>query len=146
MEKSKKPKIKKYYNSKELLKSLKKPRKNKPATPVFQMLIVIVNRGKAEEVNEFLKQGGVKYRIISFGEGTANSTFQNIMGLHDIEKEIISCVIPIQNSSKFLDKLENKFLLKEKNSGIAFTIPLKSITMESMEKLVKENKKNGTRK
>lgn len=146
MEKIKKPKIKKFYNSKELLKSLKKPRKNKPAIPVFQMLIVIVNRGKAEAVNEFLKQGGVKYRIISFAEGTANSTFQNIMGLHDIEKEIISCVIPIQNSSKFLDKLESKFLLNEKNSGIAFTIPLKSITMESMEKLVKENKKNGTRK
>lgn len=146
MDKTKKSKIKKYYNSKELLKSLKKPRANKPAMPVFQMLVVIVNRGKAEEVNEFLKQGGVKYRIISFADGTAGSTFQNIMGLHNNEKEIISCVMPIQNSSKFLDKLEKQFLTAEKYSGIAFTIPLKSITMESMEKLVKENKKHGTRK
>ena len=146
MEKIKKPKVKKFYNSKELLKSIKKPRRNKPATPIFQLLVVIVNRGKAEEVNEFLKQGGVKYRIISFAEGTASSTFQNIMGLYNNEKEIISCVLPIQNSAKFLDKLESKFLTVEKYSGIAFTIPLKSITMESMEKLVKENKKHGTRK
>ena len=56
--------------------------------------------------------------------------------------------ISIENDfvTEFLDKLEKQFLTAEKYSGIAFTIPLKSITMESMEKLVKENKKHGTRK
>jgi len=146
MKTEKKDKNKKFFKNKELLKSVKNLKRKKAVKPMFQMLVVIVNRGKGDEVNEFLKQSGVKYRICSFGDGTAPSTFQNILGLYNSEKEIITSVIPIENSIKFLDKLESEFLTVEKYSGIAFTIPLKSITMESMEKLVKEDKKNGARK
>ena len=146
MEKQKKQKVKKFFNNKEILKAIKNPKRKKALKPLFQMLIIIVNRGKGEKVNEFLKQSGVKYRILSYGDGTAPTTFQHILGLYNSEKEIVASIIPIENSSKFLDKLESEFLTIEKYSGIAFTVPLKSITMESMQKLVKEDRKNGTRK
>ncbi|MBQ3048210.1 MAG: hypothetical protein IJD48_04280 [Clostridia bacterium] len=129
--------------SNDFLKLKKASKPNNTLRPLFQLLVVIVNRGKGDEVSEFLKQNGIKYRICSFGDGTAPSTFQNILGLYNKEKEIVTSIIPIENSIDLLDRLETEFLTIEKYSGIAFTIPLKSITMESMEKLVKGDRKNG---
>ena len=131
----KKPKQIKYFKPKDLLKTVK-AKKRKKMNPILQMLVVIVNRGKGDDVTAFLKQSGINSRICSFGEGTATSSLQNILGLSNNEKEIISCIIPIENSTKFLDKLEEEFLTVEKYAGIAFTIPLKSITKGSFENLV----------
>lgn len=104
--------------------------------PVLELLVVVTNRGYGEEVTEFLEKLDVNLSIVSFGSGTAPSSLADIFGLYNKEKEMIFSVIQIDESERILDKLEGKFLLDEKYAAIAFTIPLKSATKQSMEQFI----------
>ena len=116
-------------------KEIKQSKKGKvPA--ILELLVVIVNRGKGDEVAKFLKQKGNASKISSYGFGTADSALQQLLGLNK-EKEIVFCVIPLKNSDKLLDSLEETFLKTEKYAGICFTIPIKSITKDSLKSFYK---------
>lgn len=104
--------------------------------PVLELLVVVTNRGYGEEVTEFLEKLDVNLSIVSFGSGTAPSSLADIFGLYNKEKEMIFSVIQLDESERILDKLEGKFLLDEKYAAIAFTIPLKSATKQSMEQFI----------
>ena len=104
--------------------------------PVLELLVVVTNRGYGEEVTEFLEKLDVNLSIVSFGSGTAPSSLADIFGLYNKEKEMIFAVIQLDESERILDKLEGKFLLDEKYAAIAFTIPLKSATKQSMEQFI----------
>jgi len=110
-------------------KNIKKPELK---APIYQLLVVIVNRGKGSEVTDFLKSLKVEINIVGFGSGTAPSGLANLLGLYSKEKEIVFAVIKLKNSDKILDGLEDKILFQEKNAGIAFTIPLKSMTNQTI--------------
>ena len=81
--------------------------------------------------------------MVSFGEGTAPSNIAGLLGFSQ-EKEVIFTVVNLKDSTKILDLLDSIFLSTEKYSGIAFTIPLKSITNNSLDTFVETNSlKNG---
>ena len=120
-------------------KVVRKSKKGAALPPILQMLVVIVERDRGSEVSDYLKTHGISSRVISFGQGTANSALQSVLGLYNKEKEIVYSVIPIEKSDSFLDDLEEKLYLKDKqHGGIAFTIPLKSITKNSMQFIIIE--------
>ena len=129
-------KLKERLKKKAVSRVVKKSKKGTPIAPVLQMLVVIVNRGKGDEVVTYLKSQGVLAKVSSYGEGTADSNLQSMLGLYNKEKEIVFSVIPIMGSDKFMDELDAKILKQQKHGGIAFTIPLKSITKNSMQELV----------
>lgn len=110
---------------------------NKTSTlkpPMFEMLTVIVNRGKGEEVIEFLKQQKVNFNIATFGLGTAPSGIANMFSLYNKEKEVVFAVIKFKDSNQILDLLEENILYNEKFRGFAFTLPLKSMTNKAVER------------
>ena len=78
----------------------------------------------------------VDLNIVSFGSGTATSAIADLFGLDNREKEVVFAVIKHDDSNLILDSLEEKFLTVEKYAGIAMTIPLKSITNQSLEQIV----------
>ena len=117
-------------------KVIKQNKKNKLPAPILQMMVVIVTRGKGDSVRNFLKEKNVQNFVSSFGRGTADSTLQNLLGFDQKEKDVIFSIIPVENSEVLLDELEEKFLKLQKYAGIAFTVPLKSITKDSMENVV----------
>ena len=131
-----KPKNQEKIKKRTVSKVVKEIKKGTPIAPILQMLVVIVNRGKGDEVVAHLKSHGIMPKVTSYGEGTADSTLQSMLGLYNKEKEIVFSVIPIKDSDKFMDELEEKILKQQKHGGIAFTIPLKSITRNSMQELV----------
>ena len=135
-EKIVKPKLKERLKKRAVSKVVKELKKGTPVAPIMQMLVVIVTRGKGDEVVAYLKSRGVMPKVSSYGEGTADSTLQSMLGLYNKEKEIVFSVIPIKNSDEFMDELEAKILNQQKHGGIAFTIPLKSITKNSMQELM----------
>jgi len=100
--------------------------------PVLELLVVVINRGYGEEVGDFLEKLDVNLNIISFGSGTAPSNLANLFGLYNKEKEMVFAAIDIAESESILDKLEGKFLSDAKYAAIAFTIPLKSVTNQTM--------------
>ena len=124
-------------HKKAFYKAFKKRKKDEKLPTILEMLFVIVKRGNGDKVSKFLKEKGIS-KISSYAYGTADSTLQSLLGLVDKEKEIVFSIIPVLNSDELLDELEKKFLKIEKYSGIAFTIPLKTIVKNSMQKLIKE--------
>lgn len=104
--------------------------------PKMEMLMVVVKRGKGDDVADFLKTMKVDLNIVSFGSGTATSAIADLFGLDNREKEVVFAVIKHDDSNLILDSLEEKFLTVEKYAGIAMTIPLKSITNQSLEQIV----------
>lgn len=111
--------------------------------PMFEMLVVVVNRGRGQAVLNYLKSIEVNINIVSFGEGTAPSNIASLLGYNQ-EKEVIFSVVNLKDSEKVLDLLDSIFLSTEKSAGIAFTIPLKSMTSYSLEKFESFNTlKNG---
>ena len=113
------------FNKKDILT------KRSPA--VYEMLVTIVNRGKGEKVLDFLKLKGIEHHIVTFGAGTAPTNLASLLSLYNKEKEVLFAIIKLKDSTKILDDLEKNILLSEKYAGIAFTIPLKSMTNLSIE-------------
>ena len=105
---------------------------------MFEMLFIIVNRGRGQAVLNYLKSIDVSVNIVSFGEGTAPSNIASLLG-YSQEKEIIFSVVNVKDSEKILDLLDSIFLSTEKSAGIAFTIPLKSMTSFSLEQFENYN-------
>ena len=102
--------------------------------PIFEMLTIIVNRGKGEEVIEFLESQKVNFNIASFGFGTAPSGIANLLSLYNQEKEVVFAIIKLEDSQNILNALEENILVNEKFRGVAFTVPLKCMTNKAMEK------------
>lgn len=107
-----------------------KEKKLQPA--IYELMIVIVNRGRGQSVCNYLKSLNMPLSLISFGGGTAPSSLAGLFGYKQ-EKEVLFTLVDIKDSDKVLDFLESIFLSTESNAGIAFTIPLKSATDFSLE-------------
>lgn len=114
--------------------------------PMFEMLVVVVNRGRGQVLLNYLKSIDININIVSFGEGTAPSNIAGLLGFSQ-EKEVIFSVVNLKDSEKVLDLLDSIFLSTEKYFGIAFTIPLKSITNNALDTFLETNTlSNGGKK
>ena len=137
---------KKLQSKKEKLQNSLKTKQEKEASkkllpPMFEMLVVVVNRGRGQVLLNYLKSIDLDLSIVSFGEGTAPSSIAGLLGFTQ-EKEVIFSVVNIKDSETILNLLDSIFLSTEKYFGIAFTIPLKSMTNNSLETLNAQNTLN----
>lgn len=126
--------MEKVKKEKRTLFSKKKQETSALRPPMFEMLTIIVNRGKGEEVIEFLKSQNIHFNVATFGLGTAPSGIANLLSLYNQEKEVVFAIIKLKDSNALLDALEKNILNNEKFRGFAFTIPLKSMTNDAIEK------------
>ena len=133
--KDKKTKEKKVRIKKKIFGQVVRRSKKGPVAPILEMLVTIVERGKAHEVEKYLTSTKVA-TVVSFGSGTAESYIQNLLGLYNKEKEVIFALIPVDKSNEILDNIEEKFLKEKDSAGIAFTVVLKSIVKSSLNLIV----------
>lgn len=92
----------------------------------YELIIVIINFGKASKVIKYAKSQGITGATIVLGHGTANNYFSNLLGLTDIRKEIILMVAKKECVETTLNLLNKKFHFDKPNHGIAFTISVNS--------------------
>lgn len=102
---------------------------------VFELLVVIVKRGKGQKVVELLEENKVDHSVIGFGKGIASGVLASITGMFSKEKEIIYTLVSQKSLDYVLTQLDENILSKEKYTGIAFTVPLKSIVQTSIENI-----------
>ncbi len=136
MEEKKKTVVKKekaeVKKTKTKVKTTRLSKNEKKVPPVVEMLVAIVKKGKGDEVTKILNAYRVDLQIISQGYGTADSTMADLLGFSVTEKDVVLAVVPMKDSKDMLDKIEEVLQFKEKATGIAFTVPLKSATSEMM--------------
>ncbi len=106
-----------------------------------RMLILITNTKLAKKAEQMFKEGHVQTVYRSHGRGTASSETMDMLGLSDVDKSIIICMMPKPFADEMLKKLRKQLQLGMVNTGVAFTVPISganSKTLKLIERLREE--------
>jgi len=98
--------------------------------------MVIIKRGLAEDVSEYLKKHSSNFHLISMAEGTAESEVMEFFGFGISEREVLFGLIDSDEAKRTLDMLGAKFDFETPANGIALTLPLSSATNVMLEMAV----------
>ena len=91
-------------------------------------LVVVINRrGRADRTNRLLSQAGAVMTLCTIGRGTADTTWIDLLGLGDTEKDVHISTIATDRAPALLQQLKKQLMLDQPGTGIAFTIPVSSV-------------------
>ena len=108
----------------------------------YELMIVIIDRGRASKVLEDFKKHGVKGGTIFYGHGTAKEEILKFLGIEEIEKEILLTVVEKDIVEELYETLTHIHGMENPNHGIAFNLPLNRII--GTEKIDYGDKKDGS--
>lgn len=94
------------------------------AVQKLELLVLVVNRSKAEFYLDFLNGFEINLHTVMPAHGTAKTEMLNYLGLNDDSKAVIFNIIREDQVSAALSALEEKFHTIRNGKGIAFTVPL----------------------
>jgi nitrogen regulatory protein PII len=98
------------------------------STHNYDLIVTIVNRGRAERVVTASKEAGAEGGTIFFGRGTGVRETKKLFGiLIEPEKEIILTAVPNEITEKVLSAIIEAGKLNQPGTGIAFVIELKKV-------------------
>lgn len=103
------------------------PSLDKIAEKKLSLFVTIVGKGQATPVIRLFERGGSSAQFIQRGEGTAQKEIYNILGIEDIDKDIVFSFISQDKIPDIKTELSAFFMANKKNRGIGFSIPLSSI-------------------
>lgn len=93
----------------------------------LSLFVTIVGKGQAQPVLRIFERGGSSAQFIQRGEGTARKEIYNILGIEEIDKDIVFSFISQDKIPDLKNELTAFFMANKKNRGIGFSIPLSSI-------------------
>lgn len=102
----------------------------------IKMLIVIVARGKGDEVTAFLRNKGILLNTILLGKGTDTSRQLDVMGIGDAKKDIVVSAMESNKIKDIMQDLAVNFRLEEAGRGVAFAININSVSGKSLLKYI----------
>lgn len=92
----------------------------------LRCLIIIANRGLANEICDFVKNYA-HFQSIILARGTATSEIRTALGISEPEKDIAFCFIEKHNVNYVFKLIDEEFQFSRKHNGIALTIPVSSV-------------------
>ena len=92
-------------------------------------LVTIVDRDKGNAVAEIYNQHHIGVQLIALGKGTAESEIMDYLGLDQLEKDLILSLVPSTLAGNILSHLNETLHFSKPGKGIAFSIPLNSISV-----------------
>lgn len=103
--------------------------------PIIECLVVICSRGQGGNVTNILSSLRIDTQLISLGKGTADKQMAEYFDLNSDEKEIVFALIKLKHAKKIVDVIQEKMRFGKENKGLCFTLPLKSATSSTIERL-----------
>lgn len=94
------------------------------AVQKLELLVLVVNRSKAEFYLDFLNEFEINLHTIMPAHGTAKTEILEYLGLTDDNKAVILNIIREDQIPAALAALDEKFRTIRNGKGIAFTVPL----------------------
>lgn len=91
------------------------------------LFVTIVGKGQSKPVMKIFERGGSSAQFIQRGEGTAQKEIYNILGIEEVDKDLVFSFISEDKIPDIKNELNAFFLASKKNRGIGFSIPLSSI-------------------
>ena len=93
----------------------------------YDLIVVILNLGKASRVLAQAKKIGITGGTISLAHGTVNSSLLRKLGLSEIRKEVLLMVSQRKHTVLTINHITDTFHLEEPNRGIIFSTPLSTV-------------------
>ena len=93
----------------------------------LMLLVTIVQKGKGTFFADFLKTFDVNLQICVVGTGSANDDLIEFLGIKDNKRTVIFSVVKESKVKSIMEALEERFHTINKDTGIAFTVPLSSV-------------------
>ena len=107
----------------------------------LELLILVVNRSKAEFYLDFLNSFEINLHTIMPAHGTAQTEILEYLGLADSDKAVILNVIREDQIPPALVALEEKFQTIRNGKGIAFTGPLTGVIGVAIYRFLSNNRR-----
>ncbi len=106
-----------------------------------KLIVTIVDRNKTEFYTDVLSQFEINMQMVLYGNGTANSSTLELLGLNN-EKGIILSVVRTDMIKKVLSTLDEKFKTIRNGKGVACVVPISSVIGLSIYQFMINNRKN----
>ena len=90
----------------------------------YNLICCIVNVGNASRVMKYARKYGVKGGTISIGRGTVHNRFLDLIGLHEVRKEIVSMIVEAELASDAMQGISRDMHFQKSHHGIAFRCPV----------------------
>lgn len=92
------------------------------------LLVTISEKIKSEKYIEYFAQNNVNFTLGRYGRGTASKEMLEYLGIGEKEKCVMFSFTTMEKSKVLLKDMEKKMQLKRMGEGIAFTIPISSVS------------------
>ncbi len=109
------------------------PEKEKHET--YSLLIMISTPKKAEDMANYALANGAVGAFFSYARGTLPSHILSMLGLANVQREIVALAVPSRMAESLLEQINVEFNLKEKLGGIAYLISLERAKKQPTERL-----------
>ena len=93
----------------------------------LMLLVTVVQKGKGTFFSDFLQTFDANLQVCVVGAGTAQNDLVEFLGLKDNKRSIIFSVVREELLDKIMEALEERFHTINRNTGIAFAVPLSSV-------------------
>lgn len=91
------------------------------------VFITIVSVGHSRDITRLLEKHQVSAQFIQSGEGTASKEIYNLLGVEEVDKEIVFSFVTEEKIPAVKKDLSEYFTSNKRNRGIAMAIKLSSI-------------------
>ena len=109
-------------------------KKNKITSPI-SILLVIVDKGKGELVEEYLNAHKLNGGLLLFGKGTAESDMADIFGFGMSDRDIVACLVPTAFQEKALKDVTKLTGIEKDNFGLAMLLDVSSASSSLLDML-----------
>ena len=99
-----------------------------PQRKQVKLLVGIINKEDGERFTDIVNELATAVHFSGVGHGTAQSSYMNYFGFNEIEKRITMSLIPSTLEHEILSAIGHGLKLYLVGRGIAFTLPLSSVS------------------
>lgn len=99
-----------------------------PSIEPLRLMVAIMERGRGEQIADLFPPDHTPLLLVLLGRGTAKSELLDYLGLERTQKDIVLTLLPQHVAGPFLRRMAHELHMGRPGGGIAFTIPLTSIT------------------
>ena len=90
--------------------------------PEYELICCVVAKGNASKTMKVARKYGVKGGTISFGRGTVQNRLLDILGIIDVQKEIVTMIVERELATAVLQGLSSELEFERPHHGIAFSL------------------------
>lgn len=94
---------------------------------VYELVHVIVNKGKASKVLSLAKKHGARVGTIFLCHGTVSNKILNFLSIFERDKEMLTLILNREEVNNLIPILIEKFNFNKPNTGIIFTTRINQI-------------------